>query len=352
MRKRQPSLSNFAATVEREWHKLKLPNDGQTIIVAVSGGADSSSLLMAIDELIGTQRLRLWIIVAHLDHRLRKGSQEDAKWVSELAKKLGYSAIIRAANVRKRASDASENLEQVARRVRYDFFHKVAQEQSAKLVLTAHTLDDQAETVLLRLLRGSAAEGLSGIETVRPIKIGSDVLVARPLLSWARREEGESYCRSRKVRFRVDEMNQDERFARVRVRKQLLPLMQTFNNRIVEALARTASLLREDAHALSDQAESLLCEAKITGEDSDTGLDIPVLQAAPTAVSRRAVRSWIRTHVGDLRRVEMVHLMAIERLVLGNRGGTIELPNGIRVTRKRKVLSVTVKTVEKRGSGV
>src|SRR4029079_14036546 len=115
-----------------------------------------------------------------------------------------------------------------------------------------------AETVLLRLLRGSAAEGLNGTLAVRPIKDGSPVKLARPLLAWARRSDTEEYCRVLGVEFRVDEMNDDETFSRVRIRKQLLPLMESFNTRIVEALSRTASLLGEDAMALSEQAGELL----------------------------------------------------------------------------------------------
>src|SRR4029079_4390794 len=115
-----------------------------------------------------------------------------------------------------------------------------------------------AETVLLRLLRGSAAEGLNGTLAVRPIKDGSPVKLARPLLAWARRSDTEEYARVLGVEFRIDEMNDDETFSRVRIRKQLLPLLESFNNRIVEALGRTASLLGEDATVLSDQAVELL----------------------------------------------------------------------------------------------
>ena len=110
----------------------------------------------------------------------------------------------------------------------------------------------------MRLLRGSAAEGLSGTSPMREIERGSNVKLVRPLLSWARRVDTESYCRLRQIDFRVDEMNDDEAFSRVRVRKQLLPLMKSFNNRIVEALSRTATLLTEDATALSDEAKLLL----------------------------------------------------------------------------------------------
>ncbi|HLA12893.1 MAG TPA: tRNA lysidine(34) synthetase TilS [Pyrinomonadaceae bacterium] len=345
---RKPRLSKFAATLEREWRKLLLPIEGHTIVVGVSGGADSTALLLALQELIHIRGLSLRIVAAHLDHRLRKNSKDDAAWVSELCKKLGFTAVIRATNVRKRATEKGENLEQAARIARYAFFTRVARDHKAEVVLTAHTLDDQAETVLLRLLRGAAAEGLSGIEPVRLLEMDSNVRVARPLLTWARREETQSYCRARGIAFREDEMNEDERFARVKVRKQLLPIMKEFNNRIVETLGRTAMLLREDAQALSHEAELLRYGAEV----SRTTLDVGVLQTAPMAVRRRAVRSWIRDRVGNLKRVEMVHLLAVERLVLGNRGGTVELPNGVRVTRRRKVLSLDVKTVEKRGSGV
>src|SRR4030095_5463304 len=108
-------------------------------------------------------------------------------------------------------------------------------------------------------------------------------------------------------------MNEDEQFARVRIRKQLLPLMQSFNNRVVEGLARTASLLREDALALSKQAESLLADAA-DGTSQGGTLSVAVLAGAPAAIRRRALRQWICGHVGHLRRVEMVHLIAIEKL--------------------------------------
>ena len=97
----------------------------------------------------------------------------------------------------------------------------------------------------MRLLRGSAAEGLSGTSTIRELQRGSEVKLVRPLLAWALRGDTEGYCRLSNVDFRVDEMNDDEAFTRVRVRKQLLPLMKSFNNRVVEALSRTASLLRK-----------------------------------------------------------------------------------------------------------
>jgi tRNA(Ile)-lysidine synthase len=356
-RRRQPSvrLTDFASRLFTTWERLKLPTSNERVILAVSGGADSTALFLALDELLKTKKLRLQLTVAHLDHGLRKVSKEDALWVARLAKELGYESVSRRTDVRKRATRSGDNLEQAARRSRYEFLEKTAENEGSLLVLTAHTLDDQAETIMLRLLRGSAAEGLSGIGEVRSLGPISEIQLARPLLAWARHADAESYCRARRVDFRVDEMNENENFARVKVRKQLLPLMQSFNNRIVETLARTAILLREDAAALSSEANKLLELAttrqseKVT-ETNVASLNVDVLASAPSAVRRRALRLWIFQGRGDLRRLEMIHLVAVDRLIDGNRGGRIaELPDGARVVRRRGWLQLDRGLDKKKG---
>ena len=192
----------------------------------------------------------------------------------------------------------------------------------------------------MRLLRGSAAEGLTGIVPVRPLTANSDIQLIRPLVSWARRTDTENYCQRREIDFRIDEMNDDEAFSRVRVRKQLLPLMKSFNPRVVEALNRTAALLTEDAEALSEAAGRLLEAASSNlGNGTETrnalaGRKYSV--QAPPALRRRALREWILRARGNLRRLEMVHLMAVEALLSGERGGRVaELPGGMKVMRKR-----------------
>ena len=134
-------------------------------------------------------------------------------------------------------------------------------------------------------------------------------------------------------------MNDDQRFVRVKVRKQLLPLMQSFNNRIVEALSRTATQLREDGAVLFNDSGTLLREASISDEESETqtpALDVKVLAKAPPALRRRALRQWLSEARGGTRRLEMVHLSAVENLLKGNAGGrVVELPSGGRVMRRR-----------------
>lgn len=340
-------MSSFAGRLLAEWKRLALPLKDARVIVAVSGGADSVALLLSLDELLRERRLGLSLTVAHLDHGLRPSSHEDARWVEDLARRLGYESKVEQLSIRGRAQSDRDNLEQAARRARYEFLARESQKQGARLILTAHTVDDQAETVLLRLLRGSGAEGLGGMEPVRSLYAGSAVLLARPLLNWARRAETEEYARSLKVEFRADEMNEDERYARVRVRKRLLPLMRGFNERVVEALARTAKLLREDSRALDKLAALLLEEALCGSKPEDSSLCVEVLSGASESLRRRALRLWLAERRGDLRRLEMVHLRAVERLLAGERGGRVaELPGGAKVSRRRGRLFFHAKRVE------
>ena len=314
----------------------------ETIVVGVSGGADSTALLLALHELKSAGKLYVDICVAHLDHKLRKTSARDARWVAELSKKLGYECVVGRSKVAELARENNDNLEQAARQARYAFLERTAKRKSAKYVLTAHTMDDQAETVLLRLMRGSAGAGLGGMEAVRALGNGSIQLV-RPLL-WARRTDTENYCRVRKSDFVTDEMNNDLGLARVRVRHQLLPLMQSFNNRIVEAISRTATQLREDRAVLDDNSNTLLRQASEARKDRGNEtkppvLDVKVLANEPPALRRRVLRQWIAGARGSTRRLEMVHLLAVEKLLEGSAGGrTVELPGGGRVRRIRNRL--------------
>ncbi|HWS89383.1 MAG TPA: tRNA lysidine(34) synthetase TilS [Pyrinomonadaceae bacterium] len=334
----------FARLLLREWRLRGWPPRGERVLVAVSGGADSTALLLALEELKRAGLLGVDLTAAHLDHGLRgEAGAGDARWVEALARGLGFECVVGRAAL---SEGAGENLEQAARRARYEFLGEAARECGARAVLAAHTLDDQAETVLLRLLRGSGAEGLAGMAPERTLEVGGEVSLRRPLLNWARRADTESYCRERGVEFRTDAMNEDERFARVRVRRRLLPLLETFNPRAAEALARAAALLREDSAALDEMASALLGEAdeSVRGgaREEPAGsrpLKVEALKRAAPALRRRALRLWLARARGDLRRLSRAHLVGVERLLEGERGGRVaELPGGASVERRRGLL--------------
>lgn len=396
-------MSRFARRLAQAWKQLALPCDGRVVVVAVSGGADSTALLLAFDELKRAGRIALALKVAHLDHGLRGAAgASDARFVSELAGALGYEATTGRASVGRRAEATRDNLEQAARRERYEFLGNVARGCGACAVAVAHTVEDQAETLLLALLRGSGARGLGGMRARRPFdERGDELLLARPLLEWARRAETVEYCAARGVVVRADEMNDDERFARVRVRRQLLPLLETFNPRAVETLARTAALLRAEADALEHLGAKLLSEAAcaaslqaaakradiaakrrraaaegdaivaakgdamrderdavmedegdamrnegdtVAGDEGDAvaeppPLSVEALRGADAGALGYALRGWIKSGRGDLRRIEAGHIEAVAGLLEGVRGGRVaELPGGDRVERRRGLL--------------
>jgi tRNA(Ile)-lysidine synthase len=346
-RARYPTISSFARSILIEWRRLKLPTSGETVIVAVSGGADSTALLLTLDEIRKSEKTNFQICVAHFDHRIRASSGKEAKWVTALASKLGYISVVGRARVEEIAREKSDNLEQAARELRYDFLERTARRKKANVVLTAHTMDDQAETVLMRLMRGSGDIGLGAIDSVRKLKIDSKIDLVRPLL-WARRADTVDYCEARGVEYFNDEMNHDESFARVKVRKQLIPLMQSFNNKVVEALSRTAGLLREDGAFLYSGAAELLKAATQHDDEGDetefSTLNVKVLVNAPVALRRRAIRQWIIEVKGNARRLEQVHLLAVERLLANDAGGkVVELPGGIKVKRRRGLLEIELK---------
>jgi tRNA(Ile)-lysidine synthase len=333
----------------------------------LSGGADSTALLLALEELKRVGLLEVELTAAHLDHGLRGESAEtDARFAETLAREHGFEFVSARADVGRRASETCDNLEQAARRARYEFLAEAARRAEASAVLTGHTLDDQAETVLLRLLRGSGSEGLGGMSPERELEDGGRVVLRRPLLEWARRADTEGYCRARGVEFRADEMNEDESFARVRVRRRLLPLLETFNPRAAESLARAAGLLREESAALEGFAARLLEDARAGLGDESTEpnsspspgdaarpsdawpLRVEVLGAASSALRRRALRLWVARGRGGLRRISLAHVAAVERLLAGERGGRVaELPGGASVERRRGLLTFHCKKDEK-----
>ncbi|MBV9925581.1 MAG: tRNA lysidine(34) synthetase TilS [Acidobacteria bacterium] len=338
----------FARRLLREWRLRGWPLRGERLVVAVSGGADSTALLLALEELRRVPLLEVEVTAAHLDHGLRgEEAAADALWVERLAREQGFGCVVGRASVSELVLETGDNLEQAARRARYEFLSEAARACGARAVLAAHTLDDQAETVLLRLLRGSGAEGLGGMVPERALEVGSEVSLRRPLLNWARRADTESYCRERGVEFRADAMNEDERFARVRVRRRLLPLLESFNPRAAETLSRTAALLREDSTALEDLATALLAAALTEDTEGTTTnpatlirpLRVEALTDAKPALRRRALRLWLARARGDLRRLSHAHLLGVERLLEGARGGRVaELPGGARVERRRGLL--------------
>lgn len=325
----------FERNLITEWRRLELPTSGATVVIAVSGGADSLSLLLAIDELRRSAKLELHVVAAHYNHLLRGAeSESDESFVRDLCLDRRIELSIGSSTVRHQS-----NIEQAARVDRYKFLRKTADNLRASFVLTAHTVDDQAETLLLNLIRGSGLQGLAGMTPIRPIGTSSEISLVRPLLGWARRLATENYCHELGVEYRSDTMNEDEAFTRVRIRKILLPLLQDFNPKIVDRLADTARLLRQEIEpAVEVTADTLRLADLKDLHDVEFG---------------SIVRAWLTAKRGNLRQIELKHIDAIRRLVSSRKSGkTIELPGGQTVSKEAGELVFSKNLVEKRGSDI
>ena len=249
-------------------------------VVAVSGGADSVALLRALAA------GGFAITVAHLNHQLR-GDESDADeaFVCDVAMSLGVGFRSARIDVAKEGG----NLEATARRVRYAFLDGVAAEVGATWIATGHTADDQAETLLHRLLRGTGLQGLRGIAVQRPPAVAGGLSIVRPLLTFTR-SEVVAYLTSLEQSFRTDSSNADLRFTRNRIRAELVPLLKTFNPEVVSVLGHLAEQA-EEAHAfIEQQAVELLKRVEKPRAGDLIVLDRRELESAPQLLVRETLR--------------------------------------------------------------
>jgi len=304
------------------------------VLIAFSGGTDSSALLHLLLELREEWSFELFL--GHFNHRLRPGAAEDERFVRSVAGKYSLPLFVGRGDVRAKARASGLNIEEAGRKLRYGFLRKTASDIGRAKVATGHTLTDQAETLLMRLMRGSGLRGLAGIFPVR------DDMIVRPLLQ-VEKEDIEAYLKAKKIEFRVDESNFDRRFLRNRIRLDLLPYLQeNFEPAIVQHLGRMAAIIREEDRLLDDITREKAREA-IVGKSPDISLDLHCLSSLPRALARRVIREFIASLRGSLRKISFEDVESVlaladgkeyslkERLVLRREGNRIFLKKTVRL---------------------
>lgn len=328
--KTRPASGTRNAYKEHHLHQLirscGLIERGTALCIGVSGGADSVALVHLLNDLKSQFRLRL--ALAHVNHGLRgQASKDDERFVRAMARELDLPLHVEKVDVHKRAQQTGQSIEMAARDLRHAFFKKLAREHGYDRCALAHTANDQAETVLLRLLRGAGVTGLGGI---RAHAFVDGLSMIRPLLKAARSDLIE-WLTSRGIAWREDASNIDTRFLRNRVRHELLPMLEErFNPSVRDTLVRSAELLQADEAFLSTQADVALGRLLSSQED---GISIAAAAAIPLALQRRVFRSWLMVNGMD---GADLHAEAIERLVrlLHSGATTATLPGGWRVQRE------------------
>jgi len=317
-----------------------LISGGEKVLVAVSGGPDSVCMLHVLNNL--KEMLDIQLHVAHLDHSLRDESGADAQYVANLASSLGIPVTVEKSDVAEWKSSRKISLEEAAREVRYRFLEGTARQTGAKRVAIGHTRDDQAETTLMHILRGSGIQGLRGLRPAAHIPYGDrddGIWIIRPLLE-INRGEVEAYCAAVSLQPRKDETNDQMRFLRNRIRAELLPLLRQYNADIDSALLRLADLAGEDTDFIDEQAVAV-CNSLVTDEGRITCLDSGKLRGLPLALQRRVFRTMIERACGSLRDIESVHIDALVRLLFSSTGRSVYLPGGTVVTNERNRMVVT-----------
>lgn len=279
-------------TVKKMIEKYKLLTREDKVLVAFSGGVDSSALLVVFLELRKEWALDLFL--GHFNHQLRPGAFEDEQFVRRVAKQHSLPLFVASEDVRGYARDRGLNVEEAGRALRYDFLIRTAQKIGDAKVATGHNMNDQAETFLMRLLRGS---GLKGLGSIFPIIEGR---VIRPLL-FVERKEIEAYLRQKSIEFRRDESNLDRRFTRNKIRIDLIPYIQeNFEPKIIPRICRAVSILQEEENLLEKLTRMEVHETIIQKKD-EVYLDLKATSALPRGLARRVVRDFIKKLKGDLR---------------------------------------------------
>jgi tRNA(Ile)-lysidine synthase len=308
------------------------------VLVAVSGGADSVALLRSLAKVAQRTPGDGRLIVGHFNHRTRgPASDDDATWVVQLADGLGLEAIVgRAEHAAKLAS------EDQARRARYEFLQSTAEQVGARYVATAHTADDQAETVLLRILRGSGIEGLAGMPFARPL--GPAVTLVRPLLE-VTRTEVEQYLGQLGQAFRRDASNDQTHFSRNWVRHELLPMIRSHlpqdPSDSLLRLADQASQWREAIDAIAGELGEWTASVENSGSTITIHLDASKLATQPAIVVQQVARGLWRSAGWAEQAMGMGEWQRIASAVADPAASTFQLPGGIMVARQGVDVTLT-----------
>ncbi len=296
---------------------------GDRVVVAVSGGADSICLLHLLYRLAPENGLHL--VVAHFDHGLRGDEDHaDTLFVEEQARSRGLPLEVERAPA---LGDRTGSLEERAREARYAFLERVRQAHRAQRMALGHTLDDQAETVLMRLLRGAGPTGLAAIPPVR------EPGIIRPLIR-VRRREIEACLESEGLAWRLDPTNRETRYLRNRIRLELLPHLLRFQPHLVEHLGDLADLVREEDEFLDRLALEWIASNAEKDPGGGTALPLHRFLKEPRPLERRIVRAILRREAGGLRRIHHDHVRDALGLARGERPQAgVSLPGGLRVRR-------------------
>lgn len=314
--------------------KYNLISRKDTIVIGVSGGADSLALTLLLKSL--SKELKLSLHIAHLDHGLRgSSSKQDADFVLRFAQKLNVPITLREVNAAQLKQKGS--LEEIARGARLHFLFETARRCKTNTIALGHNLDDQAETVLMRLIRGSGLLGLSGI---LPKRTMGRFTIIRPLLEISRKEI-ERFLKIKRIKPRRDYTNAQEIYFRNRIRRRLIPELKKYNPNIKEVLAHTAENIALDYEYVLQEGIQQLHKLKSSGARSKVKLSLPKFLKLHPSLQNMILRLTYEQLKGDTRRLTYQHIKELKDLVFNRPlGSVVDLPSQISAIKNLRHLCI------------
>lgn len=298
------------------------------VVIAVSGGADSLALADLLNK--SKNRFKLKLCIAHFEHGLRgKESIDDAEFVKEFADERKLDCVVESGNVRSYAESKKLSIETAARELRYNFLKDICQKLNYNFIALAHHADDQAETILMRILRGAGSVGLSAMRA----KTGN---LLRPLLTF-RKSELEDYCRQQNIIPRIDSTNFETNTTRNKIRLDLLPKLKEYNPIIVETLCRLGDSTAEDADFIQNEALKIFPETIRRKDNLELSQKKIIVQHV--AMQRAIIRLFVEKSTGSIKDFGFIHFESIRRVLINNLKG-VELPHKFRADLKKGWLSI------------
>ena len=305
-------LDKLSFSVFNTINTHQLITSGDAIMVGVSGGPDSIALVKILHTINAAKCLRLRFVVAHLNHQLRgKSAEEDAQFVRDFAAGLSLSCMVKEVDVQRIADQTKCSIEEAARTERYRFFLAAAREQGATLIALGHTADDNAETVLHRIVRGAGAVGVGGIPRKRTLDPDSPIQHIRPLLfTW--RKEIIQYLQNERLGYRTDESNYETTYLRNKIRLNLIPLLEDqYNPNIKNTLNQLSRIFSENNEYLSSEAKKALKSATIKSDGERHVIDARFLGKQPKIIQHRVIQEVLNNLHIPLKEITYEHYTTI-----------------------------------------
>lgn len=334
MTDRKHTAENFIRTIKKTISEFTMLEHQDSVLAAVSGGPDSIALVLALLGIREEYCLEIGIV--HMNHLLRKGAAfKDEAFVKEFAEKFNLPFYSEQMDVSAYAKEKGLSIETAGRKLRYLFFEKTARTYGYSKIATGHHKDDNAEQVLMNLLRGAGTKGLSGIPPVR------DNLFIRPMISVSK-QQIHHFLTACNQTFMNDETNADPRFLRNKIRHHLIPhLQKEYNPEIIDALNRLSAILRQEEALWQKQTRESLSRCLVKSSQQSMTLSRPLMAELAPAILQRVLRAAILQVKSDLKRISHAHIEDVLKFCMAcATGSSLDLPDRIRIYKTRNTIEI------------